>query len=913
MILPLLRLEALLAAHRKPLLGEITKAVGQEISSIKRAENIPLAWDRFDSEFAERQDYRLWRKLERPQYNSHILESWPDLPVLVETGLNSTEPEVVWGTMAVLGGILTGKRIMIFTRDQVTALAAAAEHRMYSNLPPVQGGEHGCTLVKLFLAAATQKLYYQLYSTPGKAAIADYLRTLESLLIEVDRSWKPGKSINWNEISRVGYGADSSRSVLPFSPMEITLRLQQVLFSVRGAIRAAINEYDDDALGLLKTGYLYSMSAWMTLRSVRISMSKRGGHHRLDLDRLQHDECMALLRCSQAARDVGYTLESARMAHFLLRVIPKGLQNHKDFLMVGDIFSYIIREAGLEVDNRFRRTLRASHTRRPSVPDYCAVDPSEVAATQCIPEHPVIATPTEILDTMDKAKHAPTPPANFYLLRLQRDMVCLPEWQALSRRYTSKIPDRLLKRALDDVINTCQTDQEYFSSTLRLCIKYGRLRSAAEVLRILAYYPSKSDFMNFADAVNRAIQNLPFGIDLNTLYFWQTTLRRRYLEVDARESFTPLETCFIHELVLGRSLTNILGSGDDGARLLTRKYFGEFDEDEIRDTLDLDYSAKISGQKTVKAIELASFIRTAGRSSLWPVCASIVTMSESQHSLVLLDPRGGVRAEMFQKEGLRSYARRIMQFLTPFLSEWAHSPLLPWGEVFGTLCKTIHEKVEGVTPGYSWLMLAVDSTLARLPWQDLWSDAPRKDVVVSLIPSLSWAAMNHKRVRTNSKKKRIWLSSDADLVETSRYIEDTLSWARLPTDCSLAVILGHGLVNDAGMPAVKVDGRLLSMDDWIQISEQDIVIVHSCYSGYMTSSATGDFSGMAGMLLGLGVRVVCAPVAEVSERCARVLQKHLMSIEGSREIGARYLSAVREDPEVALYNLYGFADEPIRE
>jgi hypothetical protein len=64
-------------------------------------------------------------------------------------------------------------------------------------------------------------------------------------------------------------------------------------------------------------------------------------------------------------------------------------------------------------------------------------------------------------------------------------------------------------------------------------------------------------------------------------------------------------------------------------------------------------------------------------------------------------------------------------------------------------------------------------------------------------------------------------------------------------------------------------------------------------------------------VLGISCRLLCAPVAEVPVDAAQVLHEHLLAQDGPREFGLRYLAAMSQEPAVALYNLYGFANEPV--
>lgn len=936
MLLRFFSLGDLLAAHPIPLLGEISFAVERDVKKIRQGGDIHKVWENYDKVFSERPDYRLWRKQERFKYNSSILESWPAIPALVEDGLESRVPEIVWGTMVIFSGDLAGPRLAPFSNEQATLLTATALFRLHSSLPPVPTSERECALVKLFLIAAAEKYYFKNHLHPTAETIGDYLKKLKSSLIELDANWRPGMPLYYHVLS--GRNREGNeRSLLPFSLFHVMHIVQQIMYDASVTIHkslSVLSVFDENALTLINTDFLYALSAWKTLRSVRKGIEKSGNYSNKDMERLSYDEYKTLLRCTKTARDNGDPLQSARMGHLLMRVIPDSIRSKTDFIKIGRDLCFMVRQAGLEVDGRFlkdrsefidqrKKRIAALHLAPAMGKCGLPAEPHNI----CNPNHSVIVDSMETSGTIDAACRTTKPQLDPYTKRCQLDMRNLPEWETLLSMFPNVTNSQDLLSIAVVEATACsvqsereykQTDQKFLSSTFHLCNRYGLLLHAASVLLNTHYRPSKSDFMDFAHNVNRATKNLPFGIDHDTQGYWQMALRKKCMEVNDRETLTFMDILLIHELVLGRSLTNILGSGDEGARLLTKKYCGDLDEDDIRGALDLDRASKVYGQSTIKATELATFIQSAGGSAFQPVCASIVSMSNSRTSLVVINPSGHISWKLIPKEGLHDYAEHLMGFMPPSISEiTSGGPLLPWGEFF-SLCKIIHEEADRVAPGYSWLMLSVDPILARLPWQDLFrSSAPRKNIVVSLTPSLSWAAMNYKRKSpTPLREMRNWLSSDPKLTDTRKEMLNTLQRACLPASSSLFVILGHGLIGKNDMPAIKVDGiedgMQLSTDDWILVSEYKIVILHSCHTGFMPSNSTGDFSGVAGLLLGLGCRVICAPVTEVSQRCALVLQKHLMHAEGLKEVGARYLSAVREDPEVALYNIYGFADEPIR-
>jgi len=69
----------------------------------------------------------------------------------------------------------------------------------------------------------------------------------------------------------------------------------------------------------------------------------------------------------------------------------------------------------------------------------------------------------------------------------------------------------------------------------------------------------------------------------------------------------------------------------------------------------------------------------------------------------------------------------------------------------------------------------------------------------------------------------------------------------------------------------------------LRSSAQDVV-VHSCFAGTVEPKLLGDLGGVPGLSLGMGCRLFCAPVAEVSTSTAGSLQGHLFSDMGRERL-----------------------------
>ena len=100
----------------------------------------------------------------------------------------------------------------------------------------------------------------------------------------------------------------------------------------------------------------------------------------------------------------------------------------------------------------------------------------------------------------------------------------------------------------------------------------------------------------------------------------------------------------------------------------------------------------------------------------------------------------------------------------------------------------------------------------------------------------------------------------------------------------------------------------LWIDEWRDISKHTVLHLHSCSAAEGTPVFMGDIGGIPGLVLGGKSQCLLAPVTEISMETAKTLHKYLIASDGPATMGQRYLQAIKEDPRVALYNLYGLAD-----
>jgi len=231
-------------------------------------------------------------------------------------------------------------------------------------------------------------------------------------------------------------------------------------------------------------------------------------------------------------------------------------------------------------------------------------------------------------------------------------------------------------------------------------------------------------------------------------------------------------------------------------------------------------------------------------------------------------------------------------------------------EQFRKLCEFLAGCVQRLNASCRWLMLAVETDLAELPWQDLvrryWPGNER--VFVSLIPNFGWASRSYKDMEAFPKTDENFknLSDKPEFAEFKNEIENDLSRAPTPLG-STAIFLGHGK-RENGFTTIEAGTGLLGRDAWLDIGKHRIVVIHSCSAGVLQGGFLGDLGGVPTLALSTGSLLVCAPVTEVPLRTARTLHRHLVSTNGPLQFGHRYLQALAEDPWVGVYTCYGFGN-----
>jgi hypothetical protein len=185
--------------------------------------------------------------------------------------------------------------------------------------------------------------------------------------------------------------------------------------------------------------------------------------------------------------------------------------------------------------------------------------------------------------------------------------------------------------------------------------------------------------------------------------------------------------------------------------------------------------------------------------------------------------------------------------------------------------------------------------------------------VVPLVPSFSWfeRAIDRRNRQTVIETPNIIVSPDHELAALAAKIKsDEQRLGDLVGSCG--VIVGQGQVGEDGIPHVALGKHPVTMHTWVKLAEHRVLIVHSCHSGRISHTLPSDLGGLPGLALSMGCHLFFAPITEVPHDAAIALHDEVVRHDGPAELGLRYRAAVRRNAAVALYNLYGFANEKVK-
>jgi hypothetical protein len=893
----------------------------------------------YRNSFRRRPDYGLFLFVRRDTYTSTTRTTLTaEMKNLWGQMGRHQPPEIVWGWQAVvsLEMLKQFERVSMSSEELVwistyrRQLLSAAESFDLRTVD-LDNAQRHCAFIRLLTRAALCKTRYDLDKERLQLDDADRLaRDVMADLLVVFGDVGVGQSLDWRAIHH------DRRPVLPLQGQPLFVALVSALLCVRATVRNAFHglEWNGQIGSLVKTLAIFAECTWRTATGLRIHAIRTSSDDAV-ITMCYAQEMQLLQRAGQAHRDAGNYLASAVYAHrWLWTLTDELLERNRE---TGTDLAYFVRQCGFTVDDeRFPRD-RASN--RLYVKGELVDDENHAGGSEAI-------DPARMRRTWDQTMNPATKQAWEQVLRRFPERPSEPRYNPLGHLVYSVHRDSEDSDAL-------RSDTSLMRAALSLSLEYKAIGDAAKLLRA---YPSNAplnwaDLKPFVQAVEDAQRIMPFGIELNTHEQWHETIRAKVaaLAPDERQRISADDWLRLHEVLHGRCVTVIRGA--KFARAFAQKFYGFLHdrEEEIRNLYRFGHVVKESRLASVSINvlqECASRMEGGGLGP--PVFVSLLETRANQWSLFVASGRDSPDRLPEMNYDLRRDVKRIQE--TRRLWEG-----IPWRPGARALGMTIIKAVAAHSSNSGWLILSVEPSLAGLPWQSLLRDCAReagrvfRPFVVSIVPSFDWVRLAYDENRSHIEGVKVLLADSGQLLSGSSVQGSSEALAanpliatrnRIESDIpalrqrfkSILRAYGHGrwgpledlLPSDyqgaSEMPLLAPTITVASgpikfvsdgeEDNWLDSAGYRVILADACFGGRVSNQFLGDLGGLPGWVLSLGCRLFCSPIAEVPPQVVDVLHRHLIG-SGPLTFGERYLAAVRESPAVGLYNLYGFADEPM--
>lgn len=885
--------------YNKLLIGDITKKYDEDEKRHSLASNAEKleAFTRYDEIFADRLDYRLWRRIYHARFETPISSHWPETLRLARKALEIDDLVETWGAAALVSGLLRSTSLKRrlnepLTQDELISLLDALAEWRDRDIPLLERIRHGCSLAKLFVLDATNVSGHITYPAAHTSAYFEqYVRAITG----IDPDWKPGRLVNleayFGEVHR-------EHTLLVLPRHKIPKAVQRVLFRIRHIIRAGISQHGFDGFdesardALLVNIAQTTLSAWKLIRVIRLQQERRTDEGKVtyNLDWIRRDELRTLREAAVAHLEAGDPYTSSALSAYLLRNIPDKWVTEKDFWDMGHGAIFWIRQMGYEVDGRFL---------------YTATDTSKSNAS--ILERKVPASAEE--NEGDKV--------NFYYDRLLSDRKRLEDWKPILHQYPED--PRPLLRFISDLKRT-EFQQVDLLAAYRLCLLYGRMGDAAYVFGEIED-PAYHDVLDFAHWMKRIQQMLPFGLDIERHGFWGRVLRRAFGRM-----LTNTETDFygafvVHEMVLGRHTAIAAFLPDAVGRQLVRKYYDALEDDEVDAMFKrhMPHDERvIKGPAIITASRMRDRLRMLETSELgFPVFVSFMRIStgrdreDDRMSVLAMSAGGQVRHEVLESPRIDKDIALKAVAVSRGSEFWPNFGVV-WDDSLRRFRDEIVSIVKSTDPDTRWLILSPDSDFVSLPLQDLFWEKYDARFLVTLAANGSWLGMRRAL-------KPIGVEVETGLEDDIREIAKRISDDQREIEelfGSAFIAVAHGEIipsdphRDTQVPTIKLGERPVPLPVWLDKINKRICVLHVCFGGSAPPMPMGDMGGIPGIALARGTRLFCSPVSEVQTQTALRFHECLIDpVNAGRPFGAVYLDAIKVDRLISLYNLYGLANE----
>ena len=908
-------LNLLLENREAPTVGEIAYSLRLDLYNL-RARHSGQAYDPhgrerylalkgrvyefYDTTFTERPDYRLWRIVEQNRYGTPWTGCDPKL-ILSEAAMRE-EPEILWELLRLIAcGVTSNARRLLIASPQIMGVLPKL-----LNMPRLAGAEIECALVELFAYTGLLKYEYLSYgTTPSIPDLQRRVAKIEECIRRIDPTWIIGGDLSLRQIqlSRRSFGLYFSskstklphRLVLTFADIvvQLPINLSKAFSCIRGAINHSIGGVKDlNTRGnlLVQRAFQFMYSSWRLMRSARIALQKSEASNRAKLAQVIDDEMNYLYVSFMAAQDAGKYQLSFALAQLLLRVLPEELLKRPGYATIETDMAFYVRQAGLMVDNRQSSADETEET----------IELPDLEQDKEVPDNRLYVS------RVSKRRIA--------VIRIDRDRVEDSRWRIiLNSGYSFPNPHGL--NPLYE-IRKCplKFSDESRRAAYELLLKYGLLKKAAIFLRHDLLRATRANLMAFVPEMRKAFLMQPLDADFEQHQKWQAVVRKTWvrLKIEVNEHLPIMDLLLLHEALLGRTVSFLRSVDAYTAKMLIRRFYDSMSDVELRTSLEgsLNLGSKSSNRSISEG--LRRLVSSSPAALGPPAWISVVSMNLSDSwSILATDGECWIQDEETVSD-LSQTASAIQ------LAYRLRRERLPWGSRFQKLGEAIIRTIRRLSPTTRSFSLALEPWLAALPWQNLLNVLAPGRFLVSLIPSIHWAATHDRTLHTTNRKRGVQLLSySVDLTSVREFLEQD---ENILDRSDAAIVMGHGHVSfkaasgvlSEDLPTISVGDppQPLGLERWLGIADHRLVIVHSCFGGHTNTSLLGDLAGIPGVALGIRTHLFCAPVCEIPPEAAIVLQKALVKSERGVPFGESYLKAIAENSFVSMYNLYGAGAEP---
>ncbi len=670
---------------------------------------------------------------------------------------------------------------------------------------------------------------------------------------------------------------------------------------------------------MLYKAYQYSLTAWLTARSRRIDQIK---HERqlgaVDASRAEQNRRTAYLKelechwnASSAARDAADYLEAGKLLYLFYRLVPGKFLNDsfvkKELERRSGTIRYL-KEVGLELDPRF-----ASDDTTPEIRGVI----NRGASRRWEAWKAGLGVPPQL---------DPLPEDEWFgfILRLQHDQRTDPDWVTLinapdipgGRQTPAGYLLTIIKGLADCGF---PASSESLTAVYRLALRYGYVRSAGKILTRAvqgAEFPLSSRLlMDFVHTVKRCTQLDPFGMRYERMLEWRGLIAdaclKLFRESGTRNWLSESDRVWLHELLLNRTHVHHRGLRTENTRRLYQKASGTYELDDLREFYDLEYNFRRRTSGIANIGTISSLCAEHRNTQLGtPVAISALWLGDFV-SVIGVGHDGSTVAEDVVLESFESSIEHLRADSVHWfaMTDVDTEEQIQWPKEFRSLCHSFIRVAQSCDARAKVILLSCDWFVAQFPWQNLFN-TEGFDYLVAIVPNFSVMALEH-RDTTGSSNLRTILSNEKDpeIEEVAGVVTQTtagLSWE----GAGVCVVVGHGSkAIDGNLPSVRIgvsrDDKMATLDDWMSILGDRIVILHCCHSGIPKPVVMQELGGLSGLAMSLGTKTIVAPVAEVHPAAAKQLQVCLFADKGGHALGLQYLQAIKNEPECSLYNLYG--------